>query len=84
MLEAKVNTISSFANLIEGFEKVNVILPRRTKFTIDNVLFSSQSKRNLLSFKDICCNRYHFENDRKNVIEYLYILYLLSQMKNVY
>ena len=35
ILEAKVNTISSFANLIEGFEKVNVILPRRTKFTID-------------------------------------------------
>ena len=47
MLKAKVNTISSFSNLIEVFEKANIILPRETEFTIDSALFSSQSKRNL-------------------------------------
>ena len=51
MLETKVNTISGSANLIEGFVKANTILLRGTKFTIDSALFSSQSKRNLLSFK---------------------------------
>lgn len=42
MLEAKVNTISGSADLIEGFEEANIILPRGTKFTINNVLFSSK------------------------------------------
>ena len=42
MLEANVNTISGSANLIEGFGKANLILPRGTKFTINNVLFSSK------------------------------------------
>ena len=46
MLETKVNTILGFTNLIEGFGKANIILPRGTKFTIDYALFSSQSKRN--------------------------------------
>ncbi|KAA0058332.1 gag protease polyprotein [Cucumis melo var. makuwa] len=50
MLKAKVNTIS-------GFGKVNIILPRGIKFTTDNALFSSQLKRNLLSF----CNAPNFE-----------------------
>ena len=50
MVEAKVNTILNSTNLIEVFGKANIILPTITKFTIDNALFSSQSKRNLLSF----------------------------------
>ena len=46
MLEAKVNKISSFANLIERFGKVNyIILSRGKKFTIDNALFFGQSKK---------------------------------------
>ena len=74
MLKGKVNTILGSANLIEGFEKANIIFPRGTKLTIDNALFSSQSKRNLLSSKDMCCNGYHIEIDRKNGVEYLYII----------
>ena len=84
ILETKVNTISSSGNLIEEFGKANIILPRETKFTIYNALFSSQSKRNLLSFKDVRCKCYHIETDRKNEIEYLYIISIVSQMKNVY
>ena len=50
MLETKVNTISGFANIIEGYGKANIIFRRGTKFTIDNKLFYSPSKINLLSF----------------------------------
>ena len=42
MLEANVNLISGSTNLIEGFGKTNLILPKGTKFTISNVLFSSK------------------------------------------
>ena len=42
MLEANVNTVSSSTNMIEGFSKVNLILPRGIKFTISNVSFSSK------------------------------------------
>ena len=72
MLETKITIISCSANLIEGFGKINIILPRGTKFTIDNALFSNHSKRNLLSFKDIRWNGYHIESDRNNEIEYIY------------
>ena len=66
MLKAKENTISGSVNLIEGFGKVNVILSKRTKFTIDDALFSNQTKINLLSCKDIHCNGYLIETDRNN------------------
>ena len=83
MLKVKVNTMSSSTNLIEGFGKANIILPRGTKFTIDNSLFSSQSKINLLSFKDIHCNGYHIEIDRKNEIKCLYIKFAVSNKKRI-
>ena len=53
MLQIKINIISSSANQNEEFEKANIILHGGTKFTTNNALFSSQSKRNLLSFKYI-------------------------------
>ena len=67
-------------NLIEGFGKVNIILLRGKKFTIDNALFSSQSKRNLLNFKNIHCNGYHIAIDKKNVIGYLHIIPTVSNI----
>ena len=69
--------------MIEGFGKTIIILPRGKKFTIDNVLFSSQLKRNLLSFNDISCNCYHIETDIKNEIEYFYIIYTVSNEKRI-
>ena len=41
MLEAKVNTTSGSANLIERFGKANINFPKGTKFTIDNAVFFS-------------------------------------------
>ena len=69
----KKKSISDSINLIERFGKVNINLPRWTKFTIDNALFSSQSKKNL------CCNDYHIETDRK-MRQNIFILYLLDCM----
>ena len=58
-------------------------MPRETKFTIDNALFSSQLKRNLLIFKEICYHGYHIESDRKNEIEYFYIISNVSNEKHI-
>ena len=46
-------------------------------------MFSSQSKRNLFSFKDIRCNDYHTETVRNNGLEYLYIISTVSNGKRI-
>ena len=79
LLNIKVNTTPSSANLIEDIRKSVVLLSKETNFFyIKKVLFSNQSKRNLLSFKDNCYNGYHIETNRKIKIEYFYILYYLK------
>jgi hypothetical protein len=39
MMKAEVNTISGSTNLIESFERTNIMLLEGTRFIIDNVLF---------------------------------------------
>ncbi|XP_021986365.1 uncharacterized protein LOC110882725 [Helianthus annuus] len=51
--ETPIGTISGVSNLIEGSGRAHIILSSGTQLTIDNALFSSKSRRNLLSFKDI-------------------------------
>ena len=75
MTRAGVNTISGSSNIIEGSGKANIVLPNGTKLCIDEVLYSSQSKRNLLSFKDIRRNGYHIETTNDGKEEYLYITF---------
>jgi hypothetical protein len=41
--KAKVNTISGSSNLIEGFKRANIMLPKGTKICIDDALYSSKS-----------------------------------------
>ena len=58
---------------------------------IDDVLYSSKSQRNLLSFKDICRNEYHIKTTNEKNVEYLlknaykkkYFSYLVMQEVNV-
>ena len=54
-----------YKNLIKGSRRANIMLPKGTKFCIDNALFSSKSKRNLLSFKNIHYNDYHNETNNE-------------------
>ena len=76
--KAKVNTISGSLNLIEGFGRTNIMLPKGTKIRIDDTFYSSKSRRNLLSFKDIRGNGYHIETNNKCSEEYLYITSMIS------
>jgi predicted proteasome-type protease len=49
------------------------LLPEGTKLIINDVLYSSKSRRNLLNSKDIRRNGYHIETMTENNIEYLQI-----------
>ncbi|TYG74017.1 hypothetical protein ES288_D04G148700v1, partial [Gossypium darwinii] len=71
--DAHINIISGSSKLIEGSERAIILLPKGTKFVIDDALFSSNFQRNLLSFKDIRINGYHIETINHKNIEYLYI-----------
>ncbi|CAH9084883.1 unnamed protein product [Cuscuta europaea] len=71
LVEAKVNTISGAAKLIEGSRKAYVMLPNGTKIIINGALYSSKSRRNLLSFKDMRQNGYHIETMNENQKEYI-------------
>ncbi|KAB2046184.1 hypothetical protein ERO13_D01G178550v2, partial [Gossypium hirsutum] len=71
--DAHINTISGSLKFIEGFGRAILLLPKGTKFAIDDALFSTKSQRNLLSFKYIRINGYHIETMNEKNIEYLYI-----------
>jgi hypothetical protein len=72
-VETHINIISDISNLIEGSGRACILLPEGTKLIINDALYSSKSRRNLLSFKDIQCNGYHIETMTENNIEYLQI-----------
>jgi hypothetical protein len=78
LTKANVNTISGSSNLLEGFGRANIILPKGTKFCIDDVLYSFKSRRNLISFKDIHLNGYHVKTTNESSDEYLYITSIIS------
>ena len=61
MGSTSVNTICGSAKLIQGSGRAIVFLGNGTKLVINNALFSPESQRNLLSFKDIRQNGYHIE-----------------------
>ena len=69
--KSNVNTISGPVDLIQGFGRATIILPRGTKIHINDALYYAKSKRNLLSFKDIRRNGYHIETMNNGSNEYL-------------
>ncbi|CAL9030304.1 unnamed protein product [Prunus brigantina] len=73
LTKAKVTTISGPADLIKGSGTTQVMLPNGTILSIQDALYSSNSKRNLLSFKDIRLNGYHVETKNEENMEYLCI-----------
>jgi len=79
--KASVNTISGSSNLIEGSGIANIILPKGTKFCIDDALYSFKSRRNLINFKDIRLNGYHVETTNEGSDKYLYITSIISSQK---
>ena len=70
---SNVTTISDPVNLIEGSGRATIILLSGTILHLQDALYSTQSKCNLLSFKDIRWNGYHLETMNDETIEFLLI-----------
>ena len=77
----KVSTIVGSANIIEGSGRAHIVLPNGTHIFIQNALYSSNSKTNLLSFKDIRMNGYHIETINENNKEYLCVISKIESQK---
>ena len=73
LIKANISTISGTTNLVEGSGRANIMLPNGTRFHINDALYFSKSRRNLLSFKVIRRNGYHIETMNEDNVEYLYI-----------
>ncbi|GAV73315.1 hypothetical protein CFOL_v3_16801, partial [Cephalotus follicularis] len=71
--KANVGTISGTSDLIEGSGMASFVLSNETQIRITDTLYSTKSRRNLLSFKDIRLNGYHIETTNEDGKEYLYI-----------
>jgi hypothetical protein len=79
--KVSINIISGSLNLIEDSGRANIILPKGTKLCIDDALYSSKSRRNLISLKDIRLNGFHVETTNEGSEEYLYISSIISDQK---
>ncbi|GAV91815.1 hypothetical protein CFOL_v3_35201, partial [Cephalotus follicularis] len=73
IVKANVRTISGTSNLIKGSGMASFVLSNETQICITDVLYSTKSRRNLLSFKYIFLNGYHIETTNENFKKYLYI-----------
>ncbi|GAV85108.1 hypothetical protein CFOL_v3_28547, partial [Cephalotus follicularis] len=81
--KANVGTISGTSDLIEGSGMASFVLSNGTQMRITDGLYSTKSRRNLLSFKDIRINGYHIETTNENGKEYLYITGNASGRKQI-
>ena len=79
----KVSTIARHAQIIESFRRAHIMLPNGTHLFIKDTLFSSSSRRNLIGFKDIIMNGYHFETVSESNKEYLYIAISIGNHKQI-
>ncbi|KAB2003923.1 hypothetical protein ES319_D11G163100v1, partial [Gossypium barbadense] len=84
MQKASVSTISSSTKIIKCSRRANILLPRGTKFQINDVLYSLKSQRNLLSFKDIHRNGYHIVTISEGNNEYLQITSIIRGNKIIF
>nr|KYP50484.1 hypothetical protein KK1_027736 [Cajanus cajan] len=70
-------------NIIEGSRRANILLLKDTKLHIKNALYFCKSYRNLLSFKDIRLNEFYIETNNEENVEYLYIMKLHLNKREV-
>ncbi|GAV76688.1 hypothetical protein CFOL_v3_20161, partial [Cephalotus follicularis] len=81
--KANVEIISGISDLIEDSGMVSFVLSNGTQMRITDALYSTKSRRNLLSFKDIRQNGYHIETTNESDKEYLYITGNASGRKQI-
>ena len=68
LVDTNVNAIFGIVSIIEGFKRAYILLHGAMKFSINNTLYSSRSKRKLLSSKNICRNGYHIQTTNEDNI----------------
>ena len=66
LTKANVTTISGPTNMIKSSGKANIVLSNNTRLSIKNALYSPESRRNLLNFKDIHANGYRIETTNED------------------
>lgn len=81
--DANVSTIAGVSSLIKGHGQAYVLLPNGTHLEIDEALYSPNSKRSLLSFKDIRKNGLHIQTSGEGAKEFLNIFELDQDHKKV-
>ena len=81
LAQSNVHTILGPVDLIKGSGRGTIILPKGTKFHIEDALYSNKYSRNLLNFKDIRRNGYHIETMNHDENEYLLISYIIYGQK---
>ncbi|GAV64930.1 hypothetical protein CFOL_v3_08445, partial [Cephalotus follicularis] len=81
--KANVGTTSGISDIIEGSGMASFVLSNGTQMRITDDLYSTKSRRNLLSFKDIRRNGHHIETTNENDKEYLYITGNASDRKQI-
>ena len=69
------------SNLIKVSGRAIIMFSNGTKFCINDSLYSSETSRNLLSFKDIRYNSYYIEINNEGSETFLYITSILSGQK---
>ena len=79
-----VHTISGPIPIIDGFGNATIVLQKGTILHIENAFLSSRSKRNLLSFKDVCRNGYHVETIYEQNKEYIGITSYKMGLKTIH
>nr|AAS79613.1 putative copia-like polyprotein [Ipomoea trifida] len=78
---SNISTITNDEVQIVGSGRASIILPKGTELLIENALLYPQSKRTLLSFRDIRSNGFHIETKTKNNDEFLIMTQLISGKK---
>ena len=78
-----LTTIARTSNLIRGHGIAKFMLSNGTPITVNDSLYSPESTRSLLSFKDIRENGYHVETYDESGIEYLLITNMRCGIKHV-
>jgi transposase InsO family protein len=83
MIKTSVNTISGTSSIIESSERASILLPEGTRINIRDALYSSESQRNLLSFKDTRRNDFHVETTCEDGIKNLLLISYKTGQKQV-
>ena len=81
--ERHVTMILGITKLVEGSRRALILLPMKTEFLIEDALYSPQSQRNLLSFKDICLNGFYVEIGVEGSKKFLYITFIKDCHKQI-